>query len=96
MTAIPDTRALMGPGGSRDPDTPGFRVHPGKTTKPYEFIWFGAMDITKPYEIRRVWGHSVLRGASKGRGPDPLGPWTWASPTEPLGSQPLGRPKLGT
>ncbi len=20
-------------------------------TKPYEFIWFGAMDVTKPYEL---------------------------------------------
>jgi hypothetical protein len=20
-------------------------------TKPYEFIWFGAMDVTKPYEF---------------------------------------------
>ena len=26
-------------------------------TKPYEFIWFGAMDVTKPYEFYRVWGH---------------------------------------
>ena len=26
-------------------------------TKPYEFIGFGAMDATKPYEFYRVWGH---------------------------------------
>ena len=26
-------------------------------TKPYEFIGFGAMDVTKPYEIYKVWGH---------------------------------------
>ena len=26
-------------------------------TKPYEFTWFGAMYVTKPYEFYRVWGH---------------------------------------
>ena len=26
-------------------------THPTNTTKPYEFIGFGAMDATKPYEL---------------------------------------------
>ena len=25
--------------------------------KPYKFIGFGAMDVTKPYKFYRVWGH---------------------------------------
>ena len=28
-----------------------------EVTKPYEFIGFGAMEVTKPYEFYRVWGH---------------------------------------
>ncbi len=26
-------------------------------TKPYIFIGFGAMDVTKPYDMYMVWGH---------------------------------------
>ena len=44
---------------------------PWMSTKPYKFIWFGAMDVTNPYQfiwfgamdvdqtlsIYKVWGH---------------------------------------
>jgi hypothetical protein len=32
-------------------------------TKPCEFIGFGAMDVTKPQWIYRVWGHGVKLGS---------------------------------
>ncbi len=48
---------LDGPGRRPNPKNIWF-LGPGKNkcswpyvTKPYEFIWFGAMDVTKPYEF---------------------------------------------
>jgi hypothetical protein len=31
--------------------------------KPYKFIGFGAMDVTIPYKIYKVWGHTWPRFA---------------------------------
>jgi hypothetical protein len=30
-------------------------------TKPYKFIGFGAMDVTKPYNVYEIWGHGCYQ-----------------------------------
>ena len=44
-------------------------------TKPYEFIWFGAMDATKPYELIGFGWVWVALGARRGREYLVGGPW---------------------
>ncbi len=60
-------------GRSRGPQSPGkFPTKPvGLTTKPYEFMRFGAMDATKPYEFIGFGAMGRSRGPqSPGVGPD--------------------------